>query len=120
MISVLNLVKINLDDELEKQVFAAYIFGMINGLGIENKVSPVDVHAEMIKILIDKFESSSDYAAQCAQFLIDSTDRSFHPTMFSIIHRGMDAYFMYQEKNSDKISDDFKSILTIVRESNSN
>lgn len=91
---LLKAVKINLNDEQEKQRLSTYLFGMLNGLGRECGAKPTDIQANLIKLLTNKLNYSIESATQLSQFIINSTDREFHPTMFSIIHRGLEGYYM--------------------------
>ena len=100
--------------EQERQVLGAYIFGFLNGLGQEMKVSPVDIHGIMVRVLISEMHYSAESAAQFGQFLIDSTDRNFHSTMYAIIHRGLEGYYLYEVGNLEKLESDFEEILDII------
>ena len=50
----LSLVTIDLEDDLDKQLAAGYIFGMLNGKAHEESIPPTDIQALMIRIGIDK------------------------------------------------------------------
>ncbi|MBC6308208.1 hypothetical protein HCJ66_01445 [Listeria sp. FSL L7-1582] len=111
-----DLICVNFQDEQEKQVLGAYFFGMLNGLAQGKEITPIDIQAVMIRILNEKFGYSLESSVQFAQFLIDSTDKETHPTMFAIIHRGLNGYFMYCDKQIESLREDFNHIITLVKE----
>ena len=49
------------------------------------------------------------------QFMIDATDRDFHPTVNAIIHRGIEGYFLYADNQYGALSDDFQDIVQLVK-----
>lgn len=111
----LNLVTIDLDDELDRQLAAAYIFGMLNGQAQKDSIAPEDIQALMIRIGIDKLRYSTEVAYQMTQFVIDATDKEFHPTVNAIIHRGLEGYFLYSDDQFDALSEDFNEIVQVVK-----
>ena len=111
----LNLVTIDLDDELDRQLAAAYTFGMLNGQAQKESIAPEDVQALMIRIGIDKLRYSTEVAYQMTQFVIDATEKEFHPTVNVIIHRGLEGYFLYSDHQFDALSEDFNEIVQVVK-----
>lgn len=111
----LSLVTIDLEDDLDRQLVAAYIFGMLNGQAHEESIPPTDVQALMIRIGIDKFSYPTEVAYQMTQFMIDAADREFHPTVNAVIHRGIEAYYLFVEKNYDELVTDFKYIIETIK-----
>ncbi|MGX7420041.1 Imm48 family immunity protein [Carnobacterium gallinarum] len=89
---------------------------MINGLGQKKGVTPTDIQGGMIQILNEKLDYSTLASAQFTKFLIESTDKKYHPTMSAIIHRGLNGYFMYSEKKVDELKEDFSGILKTIQE----
>ena len=85
---------VTIEDELDRQLAAAYIFGMVNGTAQKESLTPEDVQALMVHIGIDKLTYSEEVAYQMTQFVIDATDEEFHPTVNAIIHRGLEGYFL--------------------------
>ena len=110
-----SLIMIDLDDDLDKQLVAAYIFGMLNGKAHQESIPPTDVQALMIRIGIDKLRYPTETAYQMTQFMIDATDRDFHPTVNAIIHRGIEGYFLYADNQYGALSDDFQDIVQLVK-----
>ncbi|MEK0224510.1 MULTISPECIES: Imm48 family immunity protein [Bacillus] len=112
---VLNGTKIDFDNEQDKQVLGAYLFGILNGLGREKNISPTDIQATMIQILSKKLNYTLESAVQFSQYLINSTDKSFHPTIFAIIHRGLEGYYLFKDQNIKSLLEDFESILKTIK-----
>ncbi|MGW6148857.1 Imm48 family immunity protein [Bacillus mycoides] len=113
--TIYKVFKIDINDEQEKQILGAYLFGMFNGLGHEKNIKPVDIQGAMIQILNEKLNYSLESAVQFSQFLINSTDKNFHPTMFAIIHRGLEGYSMYKDGRNEELSRDFHDIIEVVK-----
>ena len=111
----LSLVTIDLDDELDRELAAAYIFGMLNGTAQKESLTPEDVQALMVHIGIDKLTYSEEVAYQMTQFVIDATDEEFHPTVNAIIHRGLEGYFLYSDQEFDALSEDFDEVVQVVK-----
>lgn len=111
----LSLVTIDLADELDRELAAAYIFGMLNGTAQKESLTPEDVQALMVHIGIDKLTYSEEVAYQMTQFVIDATDEEFHPTVNAIIHRGLEGYFLYSDQEFDALSEDFNEVVQVVK-----
>lgn len=111
----LSLVTIDLEDELDRELAAAYIFGMLNGTAQKESLTPEDVQALMVCIGIDKLTYSEEVAYQMTQFVIDATDEEFHPTVNAIIHRGLEGYFLYSDQEFDALSEDFNEVVQVVK-----
>ena len=63
------ILEINLEEtsEMERQVIAAFLFGMINAYALDEKINPPKVHGTMIGILINEFKYSEKQACEFAQ-----------------------------------------------------
>ena len=107
---------IDLEDELDRQLAAAYIFGMVNGTAQKESLTPEDVQDLMVCIGIDKLMYSEEVAYEMTQFVIDATDEEFHPTVNAIIHRGLEGYFLYSDQEFDALSEDFSEVVQLVKE----
>lgn len=107
---------IDLEDELDRQLAAAYIFGMVNGTAQKESLTPEDVQDLMVCIGIDKLMYSEEVAYEMTQFVIDATDEEFHPTVNAIIHRGLEGYFLYSDQEFDALSEDFSEVVQVVKE----
>ena len=106
---------VTIEDELDRQLAAAYIFGMVNGTAQKESLTPEDVQALMVHIGIDKLTYSEEVAYQMTQFVIDATDEEFHPTVNAIIHRGLDGYFLYSDRQFDDLLEDFNEVVQVVK-----
>lgn len=111
----LSLVTIDLADDLDRQLAAAYIFGMLNGKAQKDSIGPENVQALMIRIGIEKLQYTPELAFEMTQFVINATDKEFHPTVHAIIHRGLEGYFLYSDSQFGALSDDFKDIVQVVK-----
>ena len=111
----ISLVTIDLEDELDRQLAVAYIFGMLNGTAQKESLTPQDAQALMVHIGIDKLTYSEEVAYQMTQFVIDATDEEFHPTVNAIIHRGLEGYFLYSDQEFDALSEDFSEVVQVVK-----
>lgn len=61
------------------------------------------------------FKYSSSASAEFCQFLIECTDKSFHPTMNSLIHRGIEGYFQYEEGKIQELVNNIKNVIDVVK-----
>lgn len=111
---------INYKDEQERQIFGAFSFGIINGLAYEMKENPIKVQGIMIEILINVLKYMPNQASEFCQLLIDSTDRVSNPTIFAIIHRGMDGYYQMQNKEVQEFKNNFNEIVALIKAEGNN
>jgi Immunity protein 48 len=85
--------------ELQRQLLAAFAFGMTFAIGQLNRLSPPEVHALAIWYLTDVFRYANHQAVAFAENLIAAaSDRNQHPTMNAIIHRGIDGHRQWQQR----------------------
>lgn len=114
---LLDLIKIDIGDELTKQVIAAYIFGLLNAeISQDSELNPMLIQAKMIRIGIEQLGYSEEASYQMTQFLIDATDPDFHPTVNAIIHRGIAAYSLYSGKQFNELATDLTEIINLVKD----
>mgnify|MGYP003293764963 FL=1 len=102
-------------DELEKQVICALVFGALNASAIENIVDSSYLYGIMIVILMNKFGYSEDGAIQFEDYLVECTDRNFHPVMNTIIHKGITAYDYIE--NPKVLKENIDEIMRVIRKS---
>jgi hypothetical protein len=69
----------------------------------------------MIRIGIEKLQYTPELAFEMTQFVINATDKEFHPTVNAIIHRGLEGHFLYSDSQFGALSDDFKDIVQVVK-----
>lgn len=102
-------------DELEKQVICTLIFGALNAFAIENSVNPIHFQGIMMGILIQKFNYSEEASVEFCDYLIQCTDRNFHPVMNIIIHKGITAYDYID--NSGVLKENIDKMIELIRKS---
>ena len=83
--------------EVQRQVLAAFAFGMSFAVGQIEELSTPEVHALALTMLMDVFRYSDHQAAAFAQDLIDSASNRGNPTTNAIIHRGIDGHAQWQQ-----------------------
>lgn len=112
---ITQLVKIDLKDEMNRQILASYIFGVLNAKAIQEYISPINVQITMIHIGIKALGYSPEAATQMTQFVIDATDKNFHPTVYAIIHRGIEAFYLYSNEKYEQLKEDFDNIMASIK-----
>ena len=112
---IIQLVKIDLKDEMNRQILASYIFGVLNAKAIQESISPIDVQVTMIRVGIEALGYSPEAATQMTQFVIDATDKNFHPTVCAIIHRGVEAFYLYSNEKYEQLKEDFDNIMASIK-----
>jgi hypothetical protein len=101
--------------ELERQVIAAFAFGMVYASGRRNKLSPPQVHGLVLLCLGDAFGYADHQAAAFAEDLIAaSSDKAHHATMNAIIHRGIDGHMHWERGDEDLLSRNLNDVLLTV------
>ncbi|WP_413367389.1 Imm48 family immunity protein [Lysinibacillus sp. 3P01SB] len=104
--------------ELERQIISAFSFGMINGAAMEEGADPMTVQGTMAGVLIRQFGYSENQAVDFMQQLIESTNREFHPTMYVIIHRGLEGYYDYRDQQYSLVHENLTDIIDTIVTSN--
>ena len=112
---IIQLVKIDLEDEMNRQILASYIFGVLNAKAIQESISPIDVQVTMIRVGIEALGYSPEAATQMTQFVIDAADKTFHPTVYAIIHRGIEAFYLYSNEKYEQLKEDFDNIMASIK-----
>lgn len=97
--------------ELQRQVLAAFAFGMAFAYGQEHRLSPPDVQALAICFLMDVFGYAAHQAAAFSENLIAAaSDPNPNNTMKAIIHRGIDGHRRWGQRQSDALSQNIADI----------
>ena len=112
---IIQLVKIDLEDEMNRQILASYIFGVLNAKAIQESISPIEVQVTMIHVGIKALDYSPEAATQMTQFVIDATDKNFHSTVYAIIHRGIEAFYLYSNEKYEQLKEDFDNIMASIK-----
>ena len=101
--------------ELQRQLLAAFCFGMVFAVGHIEKLSPPDVHALAIFCLVDVFKYSAAQAGSFSQHLINaSMDKAVHPTINAVVHRGIDGHKQWEEGRCDMLRQNINEIFQAV------
>jgi hypothetical protein len=104
--------------ELERQVIATFAFGMVYAAGQTQQLSPPQVHALSICVLMDAFGYSDHQASDFTAHLIAvSADEGQQPVMNAIIHRGIDGHQQWQSGNTERLKANLTDVLERVRAS---
>jgi hypothetical protein len=115
--SLFQLIQVELEQtsELQRQLLAAFGFGMIYADGQIQGLSPVQVHGLAISMLQDVFNYSSEQAGEFSGFLVEvASDRSVHSTIHAIIHRGITGHSQWEQKKSSELKANIDEILKEV------
>jgi len=97
--------------KLEQALLGTFIFGMIQTHGMASQLSAPEVHALGLCVFRDTLHYTEKAAAQGVQECIKATDRSYHPTMNAILHRGIDGHLQYLNRNEIGLSENIREIL---------
>jgi hypothetical protein len=90
--------------ELQRQVLAAFTFGMIFAAAKMKGLPPTDVHALAIACLMDVFKYADHQATAFSVNLISkASTRVKGDTMNAIIHRGIDGHRQWQQGQTDML-----------------
>jgi hypothetical protein len=100
--------------EFQRQLLAAFSFGMLFALGQFNKLTAPDIHALLICLLMDVFKYSDRQATAFTEDLIESASGRGNETTNAVIHRGIDGHLQWEKGlRSDlkcNIDDIFRSV----------
>jgi hypothetical protein len=100
--------------ELQRQVCGAFLFGVTNAHGMMHKLSPPDVHALAISMLMDVLNYSPEQAGAFSSNLIDATAAGPDDTMNAIIHRGIDGHLQLTSGQQDGLRVNLLEIFEIL------
>ena len=103
-------------DELARQVYGAFMFGVLNALAYEMGKSPTDVQGMMIELSIHELGYETNQAVEFCQYVINCTDRENNPTTYAIIHRGMEGYYQLKEKKEAKLITNYEDIIKALKD----
>lgn len=102
--------------ELQRQILAAFAFGMVFAACRMRQLPPPDVQALGICRLTDVFHYSGDQAAAFSARLISAaSSKDPTDTMRSIIHRGIDGQNQWQQKRHDQLKANIDGILKALK-----
>jgi len=103
-------------DGMQKEVLAAFIFGMASVVYQKEALSAPEGHALTLHFLRDVLEYDPPTAAEVADTMIrTSIDASYHYTVHAIIHRGIDGHLAFEEGRRNDISKSIDFIFDYIR-----
>ena len=100
--------------ELQRQLLASFVFGMVFAVGQFEELTPPEVHALVIAYLRDVFRYSDQQAVDFAQHLIDSASGRGNPTITAVIHRGIDGHRQWQERQPSALRTNVEEVFAAV------
>jgi hypothetical protein len=102
--------------ELQRQVLAAFAFGMIYAEGKLRELQPPEVQALVTACLMDVFKYSDHQAVAFSTNLISAaSSHSRTPTTTgAIIHLGIDGHRQWQQKKTDVLRANLREVLRTV------
>jgi hypothetical protein len=101
--------------ELQRQVLAAFAFGMTFAAARAAGRTQPEVHALALGSLVEVFGYSPAQSAAFCQLLIDaSANPSEHDTMNALIHRGIDGHLQWAQGRSDELRANATGVLRDV------
>ena len=100
--------------ELQRQVLASFAFGMTFAIGQTEHLTPPEVHALSITMLMDAFKYSAEQAGAFSSRLIESAGGRGNPTIHAIIHRGIEGHRQWSSGETAEFSKNINSVLQDV------
>jgi hypothetical protein len=100
--------------ELQRQLLAAFSFGMLFALGRLNKLTPLEIHTLSICLLMDAFKYSDRQATAFAEDLIESASSRGNPTTNAVIHRGIDGHRQWEKGLTPDLKRNLEDIFRVV------
>ena len=106
--------------ELERQILSVYLFGMSNGLNLEQiKLNPLQIETGMIAVFVSVFQYTIPQAQEFVQGIIsDLQSKDENNTIYAIVHRGLDGYYAYKDGKIDSVIEDISKIITYLQSKN--
>ena len=102
--------------ELERQVIAAFAFGMTFAQGQRRGLTAPEVHALALALLGDVFKYADRQAADFTVDLIEAaSDAARHEVMNAIIHRGIDGHMQWERNDLDGLTQNLSDVLIRVQ-----
>lgn len=115
---LLTTVGVKLPDttELQRQLLASFVFGVLYAAGRERELNPAEIHALSILSLQDSFYYSLEQAADFTDLLIEAaSNENVNNVMNAIIHCGIQGYYQFKNENYIALKGNVESILKEVK-----
>ena len=100
---------------VEEEVLSVYVFGAVNAYSQTLKldeISELMFHVAMISVFSHQFGYDEKKTERAYQFCVKCTDKSYNPVLYTVFHRGIDAFFLLQQP--EKLEADIKSIMSPI------
>jgi hypothetical protein len=102
--------------ERERQVIAAFAFGMVFAEGQRRQLTPPETHAVAIGLLMDVFKYADHQAADfSADLIATASNPSRHKVTNAIIHRGIDGHMQWERDDIDALTSNVADVLARVQ-----
>ena len=100
--------------EMHRQVCGAFLFGVIFVHGQEHELTPPDVHALGIAMLMDVLGYSAEQAGAFSAHLVQAASAGPNDTMRAIIHRGIDGHGQLIAGEQEELRENLLGIFQIL------
>lgn len=104
--------------ELERQIISVYLFGLLDGIRQDkySDLTPLQVKKSISHILGSVLGYTLNQADDFTEDMINNL-QSGDPqnTIYAIIHRGLDGYFMWIKNKKDEVVNDIYSIVGLLQ-----
>lgn len=104
--------------ELERQIISVYLFGLLDGIRQDkySDLTPLQVKKSISHILGSVLGYTLNQADDFTEDMINNL-QSGDPqnTIYAIIHRGLDGYFMWIKNKNDEVVNDIYSIVGLLQ-----
>jgi hypothetical protein len=101
--------------ELERQIMASFAFGMTFVVGQSEHLTPPQIHALSITMLVDAFEFTEGEAVAFTNDMIEAAGGGGNPTIRAIIHRGIDGHLQWISGRTEELEKNINSVLKAMR-----
>lgn len=106
--------EVNDQDEMERQAFGVFVFGMMNALALQMHATPVQVQAETIAFLTQALGYSPQQAMAFSISMIQATKEENNPNWNAIIHRGIEGYRQLHNGKKEELAQNFREIMEVL------
>lgn len=104
--------------ELERQIISVYLFGLLDGIRQDkySDLTPLQVKKSISHILGSVLGYTLNQADDFTEDMINNL-QSGDPqnTIYAIIHRGLDGYFIWIKNKNDEVVNDIYSIVGLLQ-----
>ena len=100
--------------ELQRQLLASFAFGTTFAIGQIERLTPAEVLALSIAMLMDAFRYSAEQAGTFSTHLIESASGRGNPTIQMVIHRGIDGHYQWNSGRAAELGENIKSVFQAV------